>query len=117
MFVRACVKLLMSCASRYKILLSKRELAFRAAIHKLLSDAEAVVLASMCVCVCVFCQKCLYYVIIKFSFFHNGLLAFKVLEINAYSNFLLQIYSSPLPTAILPATDIKYLWFSICILF
>lgn len=49
-FVRACVKLLMSCASRYKVLLSRRELAFRDAVNKLLNDTEAVVLASMCVC-------------------------------------------------------------------
>jgi hypothetical protein len=48
LFVRACVKLLISCASRYKVLLSKRQLEFRGAICKLLNDAEAVVLASMC---------------------------------------------------------------------
>lgn len=46
-FVRACVKLLMSCGSRYKVLLTKRETAFRGAVHKLLLDAETVVLASM----------------------------------------------------------------------
>jgi hypothetical protein len=60
--------LLMSCASRYKVLLSRRELAFRAAIHKLLNDTEAIVLASMCV-------------LITFSSFLNELLASKLLRI------------------------------------
>jgi hypothetical protein len=48
-FVRACVKLLMSCGSRYKVLLTKREPSFRGAVHKLLIDTETVVLASMLV--------------------------------------------------------------------
>jgi hypothetical protein len=46
-FVRACVKLLMSCGSRYKVLLTKREASFRGAVHRLLIDTESVVLASM----------------------------------------------------------------------
>jgi len=46
-FVRACVKLLLSCGSRYKVLLTKRELSFRGAVHRLLIDTETVVLASM----------------------------------------------------------------------
>jgi hypothetical protein len=37
----------MSCAGRYKVLLSRRELAFRAAVDKLLNDTEAIVVASM----------------------------------------------------------------------
>jgi hypothetical protein len=71
-FVRACVKLLMSCASRYKVLLSKRELAFRAAVDKLLNDTEAIVLASMCA------HSCL---LITFSSFRNELLALKLHKI------------------------------------
>ncbi|XP_069674865.1 ectopic P granules protein 5 homolog isoform X3 [Periplaneta americana] len=47
MFVRACVKLLMSCGGRYKALLTKRELAFKAAVYKMLNDAETVVLSSV----------------------------------------------------------------------
>ncbi|XP_063226634.1 ectopic P granules protein 5 homolog [Bacillus rossius redtenbacheri] len=46
-FVRACVKLIVSCASRYKALLSKKELAFQAAVRKLLDDVEIVVTASV----------------------------------------------------------------------
>ncbi|XP_066999967.2 ectopic P granules protein 5 homolog [Anabrus simplex] len=47
MFVRACVKLLLSCASRYKALLTKKEIAFRSAVHKLLDDVDPVVVASV----------------------------------------------------------------------
>nr|CAD7569208.1 unnamed protein product [Timema californicum] len=46
-FVRACVKLILSCASRYKVLLSKKEIAFQAAVRKLLDDVELVVTASV----------------------------------------------------------------------
>jgi hypothetical protein len=79
-FVRACVKLLMSCASRYKVLLSRRELGFRAAVNKLLNDTEAVVLASMCVLSCL---------LIIFSSFLNELLALKLLKIMHLLNTLL----------------------------
>ncbi|KAK7871957.1 hypothetical protein R5R35_004755 [Gryllus longicercus] len=47
MFVRACVKLLISCSTRYGTLLKKKEILFRAAIHKLLDDVEIVVSASV----------------------------------------------------------------------
>jgi hypothetical protein len=81
-FVRACVKLLMSCASRYKVLLSKRELAFRAAVNKLLNDTEAVVLASMYVLSCL---------LITFSSFFNELLALKLLKIMPLLHTLLPL--------------------------